>query len=144
MDVRVIPEEARRMVDGDQVFVIESLAIRDMDEDVVAVAARRHVQPVDVQIGLLPAEMVDQADAKPAAGFHPQGRAGDAPLVAHLAQPGRKVRQRLERGFQQAIAARAHRRFGEAGPPHRGTRQRDWRGVERDRSRPLRQRRSVP
>jgi hypothetical protein len=48
--VRVVPEQARRMVTGDRDLVAPALAGRDRQEHVVAVAAWRDVQPVRMEV----------------------------------------------------------------------------------------------
>ena len=105
VDVGVIPVEPGGVIGGDLVGVIEDLIIRDVDEDVVAVALRRDVHAMDVQVGVSAAEVVDQPDFEAVAGAHAQGGPGNAPLVTHLAEAGGEVRERVQDGLQQAVPA---------------------------------------
>ena len=72
--VRVVPAQRRPVIGGELVGVRVGLPGIDLDEDVVAVALRRDVEAVGVQVGRL-VEVVLEGDDQGVAGADPQRRA---------------------------------------------------------------------
>lgn len=116
--VGVVPERPRWVVSGDPIPVGAGFAWFDHDEDVVAVAFGRDVQPVGVQVGHL-VEGVLEGDGELIAGPDPKGRPGSRPVVGQRPPgcPGVGNHGRLgaQVDLQAAVLTDQHRRFGEVG-----------------------------
>jgi hypothetical protein len=89
----------------------------DVDEDVVAVALRRHAHAVIVQVRRLIRQIVAEGDPQGIAKACPQGRRHVSAIVEQagkfvIAKPHRAGR-RSDCGFQNAVAAPDFRRLHE-------------------------------
>jgi hypothetical protein len=68
MVMGVVPEETGRMVFREVVLVVERLAVLDVNKDVIAIALRGDVHAMDMEIGKVPAEVVNELDLQAITG----------------------------------------------------------------------------
>src|SRR5262249_11616233 len=130
--VRVVEEQSRRLVRGERDVVVEVLAGRDLDEDVVAVAAWIDLQAVDVDVreqalgrcrrrptlgGGRRRHVVHEPYLDALARSETPGWAGDRALVCQrqdlAAAERRSGAAHLQRALEDAAFAVPHRRLAQ-------------------------------